>query len=368
MIFCQAGKTRFIVLSFLLTVLVFSGFCLCLAYGPGGAENAAGEALKILGFGEAKLPAPQRSWTHISYSDIKLDKDGISTIGKLDIGYNPFTILFSGRMEVLEIRNLGIIGEWDATGDPPASFSGWHIPPDFQSLATLPTRRIRIEQGKISLLTPGLGGLSVDFDLEGSLKNKKIEFQSHVKSLQKYISVVANCSGVIARDYSDIDVDIDEGKFDVPEAGIRASRAYGWLNYTRDKSGSIKTMAELRAGGLTVLDLPWQNASATVELNNGNLQIFSGAKSTGIEDIELGLNMQQGPGKAAIVYGNIHADSGAGLAEYLQQQPKIILPKADMTIIRHAEDLKADFTYDNQKIRYRLNTMENAPVHEIEMK
>jgi hypothetical protein len=31
------------------------------------------------------------------YNDIKLDKDEISTIKAIDISYNPFSILFTGR-------------------------------------------------------------------------------------------------------------------------------------------------------------------------------------------------------------------------------------------------------------------------------
>lgn len=336
------------------------------------APNIAGKkaqlSLQILGLDAAFLPEPQSKWGHVVYNDVILDKDEISTIKAIDISYNPLSILLTGRLDTLSFTKLNLIGEWNPQAENSVNFSGWAMPNNFQRVATIPAQKIRLEQAKLSLLTPGLGGLSLDFDFDGDLNNKKLKFQSHLKSAQKYISFTAGASGVLAHDFSNIDVEIDEGKFEMPEAHIRASRGHGWFNYTRDRSGSSKIMAELRAGGITALDLPWQNASATVEIKNGNVKIFSDAKSIGIEGVELELNYQKNADETGMIYGGLHADDGKSLADYLGQQSKIILPAADMTIIRNAQNLSTDFAYEPGKIKYRLNTMQNAPVKEVSIK
>ncbi|MGB4106175.1 MAG: hypothetical protein WBK55_00080 [Alphaproteobacteria bacterium] len=333
---------------------------------PAVAEEKARASLQIFGLDTSFLLAPESKWGHIVYKNISLDKDDISTIGSVDVSYNPFSILLSGRIDTLAFSGLNLIGEWnEETG---VNFSGWKMPSNIQVMATIPTRRIRFGKAKISVLTPEFGGLSLDFGFESSINGRKLEFQSSLKSAQRFISFTANANGIIAHDYSNIEIEIDEGKFEVPDADIRASRSHGWLNYARDKSGAVRLMAELRAGGLTVLDMPWQNAAATLELKDGNIKIFSDAKSVGVEGIELGLNLQQDAGKKSMIYGSVHADNGAAFADYLAGQHKIALPKADMTIIKHALDLKTDFVYEPGKIKYRLNTMENAPVKEIPIK
>lgn len=364
-----AGAKKIFLAFILLITLLAAFYCGIAAFrAPSIAQHKARFSLQILGLNAAFLPEPQSSWGHIVYNDIKLDEDEISTIKIVDISYSPLSILVTGQLNTLTFKGLNLIGEWDPAASFPANFSGWKIPNDFQRIAVIPAQNIRMEKSKISILTEGLGGLSLDFDFNGSFSDKKLEFQSHLQSAQKYISFTASASGIVAHDFSNIDVEIDEGKFDMPEAHIRASRGHGWFNFTRDKSGSSKIMAELRAGGLTVLDMPWQNASATLEIKDGNIKAFSDAKSIGIEGIELGLNYQQNAGTAGMIYGSLHADDGAALSEFLDEQSKITLPAADMTIIQHTQDLKADFAYEPGKIKYRLNTMPNAPVKEVAIK
>lgn len=364
----QGAKKIFLAFILLITLLAALYCGGSATFAPKAAEEKARLSLEILGLNAAFLPEPQSKWAHVVYNDIKLDKDEISTIKTIDISYNPFSILLTGRLNTLTFKNLNLIGDWNPQGQIPANFSGWAIPNDFQRIAAIPADNIRMEKSKISVLTPGLGGLSLDFDFNGDFNDKKLEFQSHLQSAQKYISFTAGASGILAHDFSNIDVEIDEAKFEMPEAHIRASRGHGWFNYTRDKSGSSKIMAELRAGGLTVLEMPWQNASATLEIKDGNIKAFSDAKSIGVEGIELGLNYQRNANAEGMFYGSIHADDGAAFSDFLGGQSKITLPAADMTIIRNAQDLKADFACEQGKIKYRLNTMQNAPVKEIPIK
>ncbi|MCE7885964.1 MAG: hypothetical protein DYH13_00450 [Alphaproteobacteria bacterium PRO2] len=353
----------------LLITLLAALYCgIAAIQAPNVAAQKARLSLRILGLNAAFLPEPRSKWGHVIYNDIKLDEDEISTIETIDISYNPLSILLTGRLNTLTFKNLNLIGEWDPGASLPATFSGWKIPNDFQHIAVIPAQNIRMEKSKISVLTVGFGGLSLDFDFNGAFNDKKLEFQSHLKSAQKYMSFTASASGILAHDFSNIDVEIDEGKFEMPEAHIRASRGHGWFNYTRDKSGSSKIMAELRAGGLTVLEMPWQNASATLEIKDGSIKAFSDAKSIGVDGIELGLNYQKNAGAAGMIYGSLHADDGAALSAFLGEQSKITLPAADMTIIRNTQDLKADFAYEPEKIKYRLNTMQNAPVKEVSIK
>ncbi len=326
----------------------------------GIAESKTRSALRTLGFDTEFLPTAESKAAHVTYTDAPLDKDNISTVKNLDASYNPFSILVSRDLTVLAFDQLAVFGEW---GPAALDFSGWSGSTNIFEMFRIPAHRLRFSNASFSVLTPDLGGLSVNIDLEGALSGGKLGFQSHLKSAQKYISFTAGVNGIITPDFSNIDIEIDQGKFEVPEASVRATRLHGSVNVSKNKSETPVIRADLRAGGLSLLNLPWQNASATLESKDGTLKIDADAKSVGTENIELSLTIQKGPGAMTAISGSLHADDGAKLVEYLRQQGKFPLTESDIALLKNSKDLKIDFIFEStpeKKIKYKIEGGEES--------
>ena len=347
--------------------MVTAGLASAYIYGPKIAEEITLKSFSALGLKTEFLPQPEKKWAHFSYTDAPLDKDEISTVEKIEISYNPFIIILTKRLESLSISGLEVIGNQDKENPALVTFSGWDIPRGLRALSAVPVERLHFEKARISLLTPELGGVSLDFDFEGTRNGHALEFQAHLKSAQKFISFSASMNGIAAPNYSTLDVDIDQGKFEVPDADIKASRVFGWVNYADDKSGKPKIMSELNAGGLTVLGLPWQNATAALELKDGNLRIYSEGKSLGVEGIELSLNLKWLMNQKPIIFGEIHAEEGLALADYFAGQSAVAFPVEDLKKFGQTPNLKIDYVYKEsetgKKLRYRVGP--DAPIQEM---
>lgn len=350
-----------------LAFLAATGLASAYIYAPKIAQETALKALATLGLETEFLSAPEKGWGRIAYAEAPLDKDGISTVKKIEARYNPFFITFAKRLESLSIGGMEVIGNQDKENLALIAFSGWDIPRGLRSLSGVPAERLHFDKARISLLTHTLGGVSLEFDFEGTRNGRALEFQAHLKSAQKYISFSASMNGIAAPDYSTVDMDIDQGKFEVPDADIKSSRVFGWVNYSDDKSGQPKIMSELNAGGMTVLGLPWQNATAAMEFKNGNLRIYSEGKSLGIEGIELSLNLKWLKDQKPIIFGDIHAEEGLALADYFAGQSAVAFPVEDLKKFGQTPNLKIDYVYKEsdtgKKLRYRVGP--GAPIQEM---
>jgi hypothetical protein len=364
----KPGKTKILpLLALTVVLLAILSITAAAIISPLIASQKTLLSLQMIGLETQYLPAPKTGWGSITYSDAPLDKDGISTVKNITIQYSPFNILLSKQLSLVAFKDLNLFGNWTPGNVPPLDFSGWSLPHSPQKFANIPAQHIRFTDTQLSVLTPGLGGLSLAFDFEGSMHNERLEFQSHLKSAQKYISFSAGANGVIANDFANVDLDLDQGKFEVPEADIKVSRVYGWVNYTKDKSQN-KVMSELNAGGMTLLGLPWQGATAAIELNGTGFTISGDAKSTGVDGIELSMNLQKEGVSPLVISGSLHAEKGQLLADYLKEEKIFTLPASEIKTINAAQDLKIDFVFDatgaQKVIRYNLGE-ENSPPHEL---
>lgn len=335
------------------------------------ADQKIREALNALGFDTSRLYEPYLSWQKLSYENVAFDKDSISTIKKIDVSYSPVSLLLFGKLDSITFEEAAITGDW-LSG---LTFSGWKMPSDLSILAKLPVKRLSLEKANFSFLTEKYGGISVIIDMEGEIKNGSLDIESHISSSQKFISFVASATGVIGHGYSNIEAQIEEGKFEIPGGLLKASRGNGSLTFTKDKGESQKILSELQAGGLTVLGMPWQNASISIESSSEASNIVAEAKSIGIEGIELSLNFQKEAEKPVTATGSITAEKGGDLAAYLNEQKTLAIPSNDMSTIQNAENVTIDFEtnnldQENKTLSYTIGTGENepGPTHEISFK
>ncbi|MEZ5919502.1 MAG: hypothetical protein R3D66_06300 [Alphaproteobacteria bacterium] len=61
----------------------------------------------------------------------------------------------------------------------------------------------------------------------------------------------------------------------------------GSITLSGSPTDQLRFMSDVQAGGLSLMGTPWHSAAATVEGTLESFNIYVGAKSTGIEGLEL---------------------------------------------------------------------------------
>ncbi|MCF8496770.1 MAG: hypothetical protein K9G62_08940 [Alphaproteobacteria bacterium] len=314
---------KIITLLFLIALITGGAYALSTAL-PRQLHLHAAENLKKMGFTEATLPAPSaRSLTRITYENVALDPDKLSTIKTLTLSCNPFFFPFTHMFSHVEISGLSLTGETGEEGN--ITLSGW----DKKSFSSSPKetffRSLDIRKSRLSLLSKSLGGLSVDFELQAHARHDKIDFQGQINSKQKKLIFISDLSG-------DLDprsgkwranMQIEQGKLETPE--LKATRLSGAVRM--DGSGLAKPhiFAEFQAGGLTIYGFPWQNAAGTFEGAPDDFKILTDAKSIGFEGLELSIALRR-KGREGVARGSISSRNLSALLAMFESHKLNLLP------------------------------------------
>jgi hypothetical protein len=320
---------------------------------PGIAQRKIIAGLASAGFNTSYIQKPQIAFGVILYKIVTFDEYDFSTVKYIKVTYNPFLFLMTGEFKDLDIIGLNLTGDWANTDIASLSFAGWSMPPDLEKIPLQAFHHISIKNARVSFLTKNAGGISVFFDIEATRKAGKTEFQANIKSEQKYLSIVGNANGVIdgARWYSDIE--ITDGKFEDPFGAARASRMSGWLNISSSPQEPLKIMSQMQTGGIALYDLPWQNASATLDYSNGNIKLFTEAKSIGPEGLELELNIFKKDLVPPAIAGTVHADKGLVFFDYLKDRFAYAGLLKNLSSFKKSP-VNVDFLVEGKSVRYQI--------------
>lgn len=322
---------------------------------PNIARTNALSAMKSAGFSTITLPEPRLYPGSLLYEDINLDEDGISTIKAMRISYSIPGLLFKKRFKSIEIGQAELIGEYDS-GKNILNLSGWEIPPLFTFADDIPVNSISIINSKISVLTKKIGGIYFDISLEGQRKKNSFEFLSQIESAQQYFSFRANAKGIVTPERANAEIEIENGKFIFPEISSKTTRLNGWIRLALSQGYEFKILSELQAGGLTLNGFPWQNASASAEMDANALNVFVGAKSIGQDGLELSLNYQDLIGSEPALSGSLYMDKMSSLLDYLEKTQGY--DTSGLKNMPDLDDLGALFTVDqkdkNTAVEYEI--------------
>jgi hypothetical protein len=283
---------------------------------PGIAQKKLRAALETSGLDISRLGNPKIGMNALLYSDIALDADKISSIDHIKVTYDPFSLLMSGTLSKLDIIGLDLNGSWENDQLNSLTFTGWK---KLKSLSNLPFEKIRqisLQKARLSVLTANAGILSAHLDLTINRKGHQAEFQTSLKSEQKFLSFAMTGTGLIEKNRWLAELEIPEAKFEDPAGAIKATRMNGTLVMSARKGEPLNLTSELHAGGLQTYGLPWQNASATIEHSEGVFKILSEAEAVGNPDIELELNLSE-INKRWLTSGGFHAPITNDLINFL---------------------------------------------------
>lgn len=270
-------------------------------------------AFSAAGFSQVSLPEPVKKRGVLVYSDIRLDPDGFSTIQKLEIEHG-----LNGKIQAVRIEGLSLTGELQE--GLRITMAGWEKPSsgDLRSLAlSIPADApVSFKDTQIELLSESVGGIELSFDLETIPGDEGREILARLKGAQQQLSYDANVTGLMTPEGMwQINAEVEQAKFDLGH--LKSTRISGLIGITGEKFQSSDVIGNLQAGGLTLLALPWQNVAITLEGSLEKTRMIIGAKSAGVEGVELGLTLGdiQNPGTYA---GSLHCDSAGDLLRYLQ--------------------------------------------------
>ncbi len=304
------------------TLILFLVFFASAAYAlfvlsPQIVQEQVVEKFGALGINVAALPAPQKRYGALRYTDAALDTEGFSTIKTLDIVYDPLKLLMLKKLDSIKISGLSMTGE--IAEDGALSIAGWKNIPIPLSHERFELNKIDIADARLSLLTPFLGGITLNYDLQITKRKKNLELQGRINSEQKRLSLSAGISGHINnKNLWQTNFNIEQGRIEL--ADIKASRVISNIQISNNNGAEPKLFAEFTAGGISMHNLPWQNASGSIEGTPFNYKILIDAKSTGAEGVELSLNAEKALNRPAALMGNLHAENAAALVKYLQNQ------------------------------------------------
>jgi hypothetical protein len=317
---------------------------------PGLAESQSKKTLSNLGFDVTYLPEAKHQGSAILYTDVKLDPDAIGTIKSIKMTYAPFGLILGGRFKTIEMEGLNVIGSADLPAllqarPLAADLTGWSPGKPEDVYGGFPTQLIILKNAQISLLTEEYGGVTFNFDFQARRKGNAAEFQSTLKTAQRSLSFSAKANGTIGQDLFFADLDIDQGKIELPDSDTKASRLNGWINLVKPADDALKISGELRAGGARLIGTPWQNASATLDFYKGESKILAEAKSIGVEGLELTLDLEKKQQQPPALSGSLHAESFSQVINYLKAINALPVQANDLKIFNSLPAFDIDFDF-----------------------
>lgn len=334
-----------------LALLAWGGSSFLFSGDPG---PALGRILSAAGFGQAVLPEPEKKRGVLIYSDISLDPDGFSSIRRLEIegGRN-------GKIKALRIEGLTLTGELGKGLE--IAMAGWSrpSPADLRRLPILPDAPVVFEDVQVELLSESVGGIELRFDLEIRPGAEGREILARLKGAQQQLSYDAGLTGLVTPEgIWQINAEVEQAKFDL--GPLKSTRISGQIGVTGEKFRSPEIVGSFQAGGLTLLGLPWQNVAITLEGDLENTRMIVGAKSAGIEGVELGLTLGnvQNPGVYA---GSLHSESIGDLLEYLQGNGALPFPGLPSGEPAEAQSLETEFRGNGGAIVFDLPATPERP-------
>lgn len=302
--------------------------------------------LMAAGFEDITLPEPVKKGGTLEYTDIALDKDAFSTIGKITIRSG-----WMGGWKSIEIENIDLTGE--IKDGLEISIAGWnrdHVNSKKLNLASHPL--LSIKDASIALLSPTVGGIDLKFEAQFRPKGKDWEFQGRLDGAQSQLSYKASANGTLTREgFWQSLIEVEQAKFAL--GLIKGTRISGQIEISGHSLEDSTILGDLQAGGFNILNLPWENASLTLDGSLAKTGMTISATSAGIEGIEFGLTLEslQTP---HIFTGNLHSDFLGTLFDYLDSRKALFIDRKALTPLDKKEVFDIDFTGVYGKLNFEV--------------
>ncbi len=303
------------------------------------------------GFEAATLPEPETKLGRVIYSDIKLDENGFSTIKHITLTASPLSLIIGSTLENITFEGIDLTGELSENGE--ITIAGWNgALPSVQSQRNLKARVISFENARLSLLSEKWGGITIQGDMQLQPSKQNTNFQARLKGAQKQLSADAKIEGQLnSEGFWDARIELEKGKFEL--GAIKASRLAGLLNISAGKGQEAQIVGELQAGGLSILNLPWQNGALTIDGILRKPRMIVAAKSSGYEGLELGLTMPNIRFPQEFL-GQIHVEQLTDAFDYLESHKLLPVKRKSLSALEPFTSIMVQFAYQNN-LMFKIN-------------
>ena len=240
-------------------LFIIAGIIMSLSHGP----SRMTETLAAAGFTLSTSENTRARPGQISISDISLDPDGFSMIGKLTASGDPLFPLI-GAPKRLTIDNLQLTGEWNE--EHSLSFAGWSLPrrksADWASID-----RIILGESIIDLDTP-VGALRLKLNGESARNPNNPSqqiFNAHLSGVQHQLVLDSQIKGTwsLTKGLA-LETEIREARINLDH--LSASRVTGWFALETTPASPIPTLSgQIQAGQLGRDNLKLMNVSLTLD-------------------------------------------------------------------------------------------------------
>ncbi len=308
---------RLILFTFGIAILSLIGPPVFLSfYLPEKVQNQIVKNLGHAGFEHIEIGHMEKKLGSINISDIKLDKAGFSSIQSIKADYS-WKGAFGGQfIHKLTIDSPNLTGELNESG----SISVAGLSPDKDNIANSfsSVRTIYIQNGTLDIFLGSLGGANIKYDAQiRTTRNGSLDFKGKIEAVQRQFSGSGKIKGNLNPSGNwQASIEIEQGKIDLPL--LKASRVSGLSELSGQSFADFDMVTQLTAGGVSLLNLPWHNVSATVSGDLSDFTVFAEGKSVGQEGVEFTANLVH---ESALkeYSGSIHADKFFNLFHYLQK-------------------------------------------------
>ncbi len=295
--------------------------------------------MRDLGFTNLTLPEPEKRLSAIRYSNVELDTKGRSVLGTMTVHYSVFDILLRGEIKRVDIENFYLSGDLDTQGT--LNLSGLPNPAALMKLHQSAIQNINLKNMTLSVLTAQLGGIRTSFNIQILNTPAEMSWTGNIQSIENQLELIAKMTGAMrTQNEWQTEIEVENAKIERDIGKI--TRMSGMVSLYGNGFDITKIVSDLKAGGMTLMDLPWQNVSISLSGIPAQLNTFLSAESLGINGLELGfegLLKNQGFAWNARIYApNIQT-----AIEYLSLQKNFILPKTLAGDIKTKDEIELEF-------------------------
>lgn len=329
-----------IAIAFLLLVS-FAGIGLLIAVDklPSHAHEKFQSQIRALGFTDLTLPAPEKRLSAIRYSNIELDAEGRSVIDTLTVHYGIFDMLFGEKIRRVDIGNFYLSGEINTDGK--LSLSGLPNPAALMNLHKSRIQNINLKNMTLSVLTAQLGGIRAAFNIQILNSADEMSWTGNFESVQSQLELIAKITGAMQSDSEwQTDIEIENAKIERDIGKI--TRMSGMMSLYGNGFDITRITSDMKAGGMTLMDLPWQNVSVSLNGIPAQLNTFISAESIGINGLELGFEGLL-KNKTYAWNARLYAPNIQTAIEYLSLQKNFIIPKTLAGDIKTKDEIELEF-------------------------
>ena len=262
------------------------------------AESRGLAVLKAMGMPDATIGSVDMNGGYVFLRDIKLDKDGFSTIGEIKAKATTADIMMKKPLKNLTVSRLLLTGAIDENGKN--DISGWDgkIPTEF------PADEIAFESAQVDLMTPA-GAIRLESKAVFSRTPEgPVKFNATVWGTQYQLKLDAAVQGVFVSPTNwQVEMTVNDGRINLENE--QASRLNGWITIDARGFPVVLVGGQIDAGNVLIGETSLSAATLTLDASLPNYSAILKAQATRYENMSVALDIEKKSGEETMIDSSV---------------------------------------------------------------